>query len=119
MTEQPLRIRGLAEDGVLKIVGSRSHQTPELLEYVELQKQKFPQVEFVPAGSSLKFCLLAEGKADVYPRLGPTMEWDTAAGQLIATEAGAQVLVWGTDEPLYYNRENLLNPNFIVKHPEL
>lgn len=114
-----LKVRDLAADGTLKIVGSRSHQTPELLEYVELQKQKFPQVEFVPAGSSLKFCLLAEGKADVYPRLGPTMEWDTAAGQLIATEAGAYVLVWNTNEPLRYNRENLLNPNFIVKHPSL
>lgn len=119
LSEKPLRIRGLAEDGVLKIVGSRSHQTPELLEYVGQQKTKFPQVEFVPAGSSLKFCLLAEGKADVYPRLGPTMEWDTAAGQLIATEAGARVLVWDSELPLRYNRENLLNPNFIVKHPDL
>jgi 3'(2'), 5'-bisphosphate nucleotidase len=117
--EIPLHIRPLASDGILKIVGSRSHQTPELLAYVEQQKQKFSQVEFVPAGSSLKFCLISEGKADVYPRLGPTMEWDTAAGQLIATEAGAQVVVWETGFPLSYNRENLLNPNFIVKHPDL
>lgn len=116
---QKLQIRELAQDGILKIVGSRSHQTPELLQYVEQQKQKYPEVEFVAAGSSIKFCLVAEGKADVYPRLGPTMEWDTAAGQLIATEAGAQVLVWDTGAPIIYNRENLLNPNFIVKNPSL
>ena len=116
---QTLNIRALAADGVLKIVGSRSHQTPELMEYVEKQKNVFSQVEFVAAGSSLKFCLLAEGKADVYPRLGPTMEWDTCAGQIVATEAGAVVLRWDNGAPLEYNRENLLNPYFIVKHPEL
>ena len=99
----------------IRIVGSRSHQTPELLAYVEEQKLKYKNVEFVAAGSSLKFCLIAENKADVYPRLGPTMEWDTAAGQLIATEAGAEVLVWETKQVLNYNRENLLNPYFIVQ----
>lgn len=115
----PLKIRPLAEDGILKIVGSRSHQTPELLEYVEQQKKKFPNVDFVAAGSSLKFCLIAEGKADVYPRLGPTMEWDTCAGQIVATEAGAEVLRWDNGEALNYNREDLLNPYFIVKNPHL
>lgn len=114
-----LQIRKLADDGVLKIVGSRSHQTPELLAYVEQQKSKFSKVDFVAAGSSLKFCLLAEGKADVYPRLGPTMEWDTCAGQIVATEAGAVVLRFDNNDALLYNRENLLNPFFIVKHPEL
>lgn len=114
-----LYIRKLAEDGILKIVGSRSHQTPELLEYVEQQKTKFANVDFVAAGSSLKFCLLAEGKADVYPRLGLTMEWDTCAGQIVATEAGAEVLRFDNNEPLLYNREDLLNPFFIVKNPNL
>jgi len=114
-----LKIRNLAEDGVLKIVGSRSHQTPELLEYVEQQKAKFTSVDFVAAGSSLKFCLLADGKADVYPRLGPTMEWDTCAGQIVATEAGAVVLRFDNNEPLLYNRANLLNPFFIVKNSDL
>jgi 3'(2'), 5'-bisphosphate nucleotidase len=114
-----LKIRELASDGVLKIVGSRSHQTPELLEYVEQQKLKYANVDFVAAGSSLKFCLLADGKADVYPRLGPTMEWDTCAGQIVATEAGAEVIRYDNNEPLLYNRENLLNPYFIVKNPAL
>lgn len=114
-----LHIRKLAEDGILKIVGSRSHQTPELIEYVTQQKEKFAQVEFVAAGSSLKFCLIAEGIADVYPRLGPTMEWDTCAGQIVATEAGAEVLRFDNNQPLLYNKENLLNPFFIVKNPGL
>lgn len=113
-----LKIRALAADGLLKIVGSRSHQTPELLAYVEKQKANF-EVDFVAAGSSLKFCLIADGVADVYPRLGPTMEWDTAAGQMVAMEAGAEVLVFENNEPLAYNKEDLLNPYFIVKHPDL
>ncbi len=115
----PLHIRTLAKDGILKIVGSRSHQTPDLLKYVEDQKAKFAQVEFVSAGSSLKFCLIAEGKADVYPRLGPTMEWDTCAGQIVATEAGAEVVRFDNGEPLNYNREDLLNPYFMVRNPHL
>ena len=118
-TTKPLHIRPLAQDGILKIVGSRSHQTPELLEYVALQKQKYAEVDFVAAGSSLKFCLLAEGKADVYPRLGPTMEWDTCAGQIIASEAGATIVRYDNLQPLLYNKENLLNPYFIIKHPSL
>lgn len=113
-TTKALKINDKITD-TIRIVGSRSHQTPELLAYVEEQNSKFKNVEFVAAGSSLKFCLIAENKADVYPRLGPTMEWDTAAGQLIATEAGAEVLVWETEQPLIYNRENLLNPYFIVQ----
>ena len=116
---EKLNIRALAADGVLKIVGSRSHQTPELIEYVEQQKTKFEKVDFVAAGSSLKFCLIAEGIADVYPRLGPTMEWDTCAGQIVATEAGAEVIRFDNNQSLLYNKENLLNPYFIVKNPAL
>lgn len=117
--ESKLKIRSLKDSNTLNIVGSRSHNTPELEAYVEKQKERFEVVNFVPAGSSLKFCLIAEGLADVYPRLGPTMEWDTAAGQSVAMEAGAEVLIFETGVPLSYNRENLLNPNFIVKNPEL
>jgi 3'(2'), 5'-bisphosphate nucleotidase len=104
----------VSED-TIRIVGSRSHQTPELIAFVEEQKEKYPNVEFVAAGSSLKFCLIADGKADIYPRLGPTMEWDTAAGHLVATEAGTEVVIWNTKSKLTYNKENLLNPFFIVK----
>ena len=97
------------------IVGSRSHATPELEAFVEEQKTHFEQVEFVSAGSSLKFCLVAEGKAAIYPRLGPTMEWDTAAGHAIAVSSGAKIYRHDTGGPLLYNREDLLNPWFVVE----
>ena len=67
----------------IKIVGSSSHATKEQEEFLENIKKKFTKVEFKSAGSSLKFCFVAEGLADIYPRFGPTMEWDTAAGQII------------------------------------
>lgn len=114
-----LKIRQIAEDGILKVVGSRSHNSKEVDEYVENLRNVYDNIEFVAAGSSLKFCLLAEGKADVYPRLAPTMEWDTGAGHIVAKEAGALVLNYSTNGELEYNKENLLNPHFIVKHPGL
>lgn len=101
------------------IVGSRSHATPELEEYVAKKQREYRNVEFISAGSSLKFCLVAEGKADMYPRLGPTMEWDTAAGQAIAENSGCSVLQWGTGIPLSYNKEDLLNPSFMVSRPPI
>jgi 3'(2'), 5'-bisphosphate nucleotidase len=99
----------------LTIVGSRSHKTAELEAYVAEKRKAFGDVEFISAGSSLKICLVAEGRADVYPRLGPTMEWDTAAGQAIAEYAGASVCQHDTSKPLIYNKEDLHNPWFIVQ----
>ncbi len=99
----------------LTIVGSRSHKNAELEAYVEAKRKAYGKVEFISAGSSLKICLVAEGRADVYPRLGPTMEWDTAAGQAIAENAGASVYQYDTSKPLIYNKEDLHNPWFIVK----
>jgi 3'(2'), 5'-bisphosphate nucleotidase len=96
------------------IVGSRSHATPELHAFVDRKRSELGDVSFVSAGSSLKYCLVAEGRADVYPRLGPTMEWDTAAGQVIAEAAGATVLRHDTGQPLRYNKEDLLNPWHVV-----
>ncbi len=98
------------------IVGSRSHATPELEAYVAKKREEHGTVEFISAGSSLKICQVAEGNADVYPRLGPTMEWDTAAGHAIAENAGALVFQSDNGEPLVYNKENLLNPWFIVSN---
>ena len=98
----------------LVIVGSRSHSTPELTAFVEEKRKEYGEVTLISAGSSLKFCLVAEGKADIYPRPGPTMEWDTAAGQAIAENAGRKVLIWGKKDPLRYNRQHLLNPWFVV-----
>jgi 3'(2'), 5'-bisphosphate nucleotidase len=103
---------------VFTIAGSRSHSSPETEKYVSEQEQRFGHVAFKPSGSSLKFCLVAEGAAHVYPRFAPTSEWDTAAGQIIAEEAGATVTVWPSGEPLRYNRRNLLNPFFLVSAAE-
>ncbi|WP_337880058.1 3'(2'),5'-bisphosphate nucleotidase CysQ [Rheinheimera sp.] len=94
---------------VVKVVGSRSHQTPEIADYLS----RFPQHELIAVGSSLKFCLVAEGTAHLYPRLGPTMLWDTGAGHVIAKVAGAKVTYTGIANPAYH-RENLKNPNFLV-----
>jgi 3'(2'), 5'-bisphosphate nucleotidase len=99
----------------LTIVGSRSHKNAELEAYVEEKRKTFGDVEFISAGSSLKICLVADGRADLYPRLGPTMEWDTAAGQAIAEAAGADVYQYETQKPLIYNKEDLHNPWFIVQ----
>jgi len=102
------------ERELIKVVASRSHLSPEVEAYVQALKDDGKDVEYVAAGSSLKFCLVAEGSADVYPRLGPTMEWDTAAGHVIAEQAGAQVFRHDNNKSLLYNKEDLLNPYFIV-----
>jgi 3'(2'), 5'-bisphosphate nucleotidase len=93
----------------LTVVMSRSHPSPVLEEYLKGIKV----AEALSVGSSLKLCVVAEGLADIYPRLGPTMEWDTAAGHAVAEAAGAKVLT-PEGELLGYNKESLLNPSFIV-----
>ncbi|MEJ5357214.1 MAG: 3'(2'),5'-bisphosphate nucleotidase CysQ [Desulfobacterales bacterium] len=100
------------------IVGSRSHATPELEAFVEQRRRELGDVDFVPAGSALKYCLVAEGSADLYPRLGPTMEWDTAAGQAVVEAAGGLVVRHDTGEPLAYNKEDLRNPWHFAGNPE-
>ena len=100
------------------IIGSRSHMSKETEEYIEERRQKYGKVEVISSGSSLKFCLIAEGKADAYPRFAPTMEWDTGAGQAIAQEAGAKVIEANSEVELRYNKENLLNPWFLVTRIE-
>lgn len=99
---------------LITVISSRSHMSPETEQFIADLKTRHKEIDFLAAGSSLKFCLIAEGKADVYPRFGPTMEWDTAAGQAIVEQAGGRVLRAGSQEPLSYNKENLLNPDFIV-----
>ena len=94
----------------LGMVCSRSHPSEATRNYVE----KYQDPILVPRGSALKFSVIAQGDADIYPRLGPTMEWDTAAAQIILECAGGQVLDFESRKPLRYNKENLLNPNFIA-----
>ena len=102
-------------DSQLVIVGSRSHPSREFEAFVKTMRKKHAKVEVISSGSSLKLCLVAEGRADIYPRLGPTMEWDTAAGQAIVEQANGSVLNYETGESLQYNKKNLLNSWFIVK----
>ncbi len=97
-------------DPGLKVVCSRSHLNDDTQAFVDQLKEP----DLVPKGSSLKFLLLAQGKAHLYPRLAPTMEWDTGAAQMILEEAGGKVMQHGTENPLVYNKENLLNPKFIA-----
>ena len=97
------------------VVGSRSHMSKETELYIEEMKKLHGIVEILSRGSSLKICMIAEGKADVYPRYAPTMEWDTAAGHAIAKYAGFDVLQFKTEKEVTYNKKNLLNPWFIVK----
>ncbi|PIE84613.1 MAG: 3'(2'),5'-bisphosphate nucleotidase [Bacteroidia bacterium] len=99
------------------IFTSRSNVSAEMHIYRNLLRKLHPDLDVIVKGSSLKICLVAEGKADLYARINPTSEWDTAAGQLIAEEAGCQLVDLHTMLPLRYNRQNLLNPPFAVKHP--
>lgn len=105
-------------EGPIRVVGSRSHMNEDTEKFVATLKKRYGNVEIVSMGSSLKICLVAEGLADVYPRLAPTMEWDTAAGQAIAVAAGMEVLNAKTRMDMLYNKENLLNDWFIVKAGE-
>lgn len=94
----------------LRVVASRSHMSEPVQQFIA--DLDAPQT--VTMGSSLKFMLLAEGKADVYPRLAPTMEWDTGAAQAVLEAAGGAVINHETGQPLAYNKENLLNPWFVA-----
>lgn len=111
---QQLPLPGATQNRPFRVVASRSHLSAETQEFIDRLKAAHGEVDTVSAGSSLKLCLVAEGKANVYPRLAPTMEWDTAAGHAIARAAGCTVMQAGTTEPLHYNKENLLNPFFVV-----
>ena len=101
-------------DKGLKVVASRSHLNEETAQFI----QKLSEPALVTRGSSLKFLLLASGEADIYPRLAPTSEWDTAAAQCILTVAGGVVINVEEGNPMVYNKPSLLNPSFIAyRHP--
>ena len=107
----PQRIRVAAASAhPVRVVGSRSHRGNSLDAFLE----RVGDVEMLPMGSSLKFCVVADGRADIYPRLGPTSEWDTAAAQAILESAGGS-MIDPTGSPLRYNRKDgLLNPHFVA-----
>ncbi len=98
------------------IVASRSHLSQETMAFIEETKISHPNIDLISKGSSIKICLVAEGSANIYPRFAPTMEWDTAAGDAIARSAGMKVCHTDRTTPLTYNKEDLLNPWFIVEN---
>jgi 3'(2'), 5'-bisphosphate nucleotidase len=100
------------------IVASRSHLSPETEQFIDEKKKLHGEINIISAGSSLKLCLVAEGSANVYPRLAPTMEWDTAAGHAVAKFAGCKVHDFKTGDELRYNKEDLHNPWFVVERLE-
>jgi 3'(2'), 5'-bisphosphate nucleotidase len=97
----------------LFVVASKSHLSVETQEFIDNLDAK--KIEQVSKGSSLKLCMVATGEADIYPRLAPTMEWDTAAADAIVRESGKMTYQFDINTPLLYNKVNLLNPWFIVK----
>jgi len=97
----------------LSVVASKSHLSEETQAFIDnLETQ---EIEQVSKGSSLKLCMVAEGVADIYPRLAPTMEWDTGAADAIVRESGKMTYQFENNTPVQYNKENLLNPWFVVK----
>jgi 3'(2'), 5'-bisphosphate nucleotidase len=111
-----LPLKAADQRNTYKIVASRSHMSDEtqaFIEAIDTEKEK----ELISIGSSLKICLVAEGEADIYPRLGLTMEWDIGAANSVALEAGAQLNKYENGEysQQYYNKKNLLNQQFVVQ----
>ncbi len=96
---------------IIKVIGSRSHTNKKLNEWLE---KNFKNFKIIQKGSSLKFCEIAEGNADIYPRFGPTSEWDIAAGHIILKEAGGEIKTFDNKDIKYNLKESLLNPEFIA-----
>ncbi|MCG9910727.1 MAG: 3'(2'),5'-bisphosphate nucleotidase CysQ [Flavobacteriales bacterium] len=96
------------------LCASVSHQDKTTQGFIQRYRSSYPQGEVLSAGSSLKFCMMAEGKASVYPRFSPTMEWDTAAGHALLIQSGGDVLYAENGVPLRYNKENMANGPFIA-----
>jgi 3'(2'), 5'-bisphosphate nucleotidase len=110
------RIHTVAPQRPLRVVGSRSHASSETAAYL----QRLGPHVVAPVGSSLKFCLLAEGKAELYPRFGPTSEWDTAAGQAVLEAAGGHVTRMDGHRLRYNCRESVINGDFVAfSHPSV
>jgi len=100
------------EPETLRVVGSRSHPSQETTDWLDALGKPY---EMLAVGSSLKFCLVAEGKADIYPRLGPTSEWDTAAAHAVLSAAGGEIKTLNGEPLLYNQKADYLNPHFIAR----
>ncbi len=105
----PIRVKSQLSNPV-QLATSRSHPSPKMDKFLA----QFKKIDLHPMGSSLKICSVADGRVHFYPRLGPTMEWDTAASHAVIKAAGGEIIKYGTNKPLEYNKEDLLNPEFIA-----
>ncbi len=110
--QSPIRV-SQPDNAALLVVASKSHRDPATDSYID----QYEVADFKSAGSSLKFCLVATGEADLYPRLGRTMEWDTAAGQAVLSGAGGHVVRFDNLQPLTYGKGGYENPFFIAHAP--
>ena len=108
----PLHVNSAPKEKLV-VIASKSHLSEETQNFIDALDTK--EVEQNSKGSSLKLCMVAEGVADIYPRLAPTMEWDTAAADAIVRESSKMTYQFDSEKPLVYNKENLLNPWFVVK----
>ena len=111
--DEATQISVFKQSDPVRIIGSRSHSNNSFTTWVN---EKFPDAQIIQAGSSIKFCLIADGNADIYPRFGPTSEWDIAAGHIILNEAGGKILTLSNKEIKYNEKESLLNPEFIASN---
>lgn len=102
------------DTSAIVIAGSRSHAGDRLKKFMERVGERLSLPQSIPLGSSLKVCLVAEGSADLYPRLGPTSEWDTAAAQCVLEQAGGHLVDWNGNVLRYNRKESLLNPEFLA-----
>lgn len=115
LTPFELNAEKAAQTGEIKVVASRSHLSPETEKYIHDLEKEGRAIAMVNAGSALKFCLLAAGKAHVYPRFAPTMEWDTAAGHAILKAFGKNIYLWPSMIEMNYNKPSLVNDWFVAE----
>lgn len=113
--QNAIAIHPVKEEKIIKIATSRSHKNQAIKDLYTSLKNQGEQVTLLPVGSSLKFCMLAEGTANYYPRFAPTMEWDTAAGHAICNAVGIQIIEYEKNTELIYNKKSLKNPWFSAR----
>ncbi len=110
----PVHVRPPAQGGPVRVMVSRSHSNPATAEYIDRLRERHGEVETIARGSAIKSCLVADGTAHFYPRLGPTMWWDTAAAQAVLEAAGGKMLGAGDGRSLRYEGDLLSNPGFVA-----
>jgi 3'(2'), 5'-bisphosphate nucleotidase len=113
--KEPFDFEETQKREAITVIGSRSHRGPHFSDYVRMLEQRYAErVEIMTSGSALKPCLVADGTADIYPRFGPTMEWDTAAPHAVVRGVGKRMVAFESGQELVYNKEELVNPSFLV-----